>query len=193
VNKLTKAQRDQLICIAIGTVGLMAALWYFGVTAKQSELAVTRQKSAKMLQNLHDAEALIRRQGEIGATLTSRSELLAKREAELAPDRDTYAWLINTMNNFVQSRRGVNIDTYSQPEISDAGILPNFPYRWATFHLRGTGYYQDIGKFFADFENTFPYFRIQNPTLTANIGAGMEAEKLSVAFDLVAPVTSSGP
>ena len=61
MNKLTKQQRDQLISIAIGTVMVMAALWYFGVTAKQVELSATRQKSAEMSKKLHDAEALMRR------------------------------------------------------------------------------------------------------------------------------------
>jgi Tfp pilus assembly protein PilO len=193
VNKLTKTQRDQLLLIAGGTVALMGLLWYFGVTAMQDELAATRRKSAEMRQKLRDAEALMRREDEISATLRSRSELLARREAGLAPDRDAYAWLINTVNGFIQSRKGVNIDTYSQPEISDVGIIPKFPYRWATFHLKGTGYYHDFGRFFADFENAFPYFRIQNLNISANSGAGMEAEKLSVTFDLVAPVASSGP
>ena len=193
MNKLTKAQRDQLLAIAMATIMVMVALWYFGVTAMQAELVRTRQKSAEMQKKLHDAEVLMRREDEISGTLHSRSELLAKREAGLAPDRDSYAWLINTVNAFIQSRKGVNIDTYSQPEISDIGIIPRFPYRWATFHLKGTGYYHDFGRFFADFENAFPYFRIQGLIITANSGAGMEAEKLSVTFDLVAPVASSGP
>jgi hypothetical protein len=191
VNKLSKAQRDQLIGIGMGALMLMGLLWYFGVTDRQHELAVTRKKTVEMRQKLHDAEALMRRGDEISGTLQTRSQLLAKREAGLAPDRDAYVWVLDTVNAFIQSRKGVNIDSYSQPEVSDTGIIPRFPYRWATFHLKGTGYYQDFGKFFADFENAFPYFRIQNLTMSANAGPGMEAEKLSVAFDLVAPVATS--
>ena len=70
------------------------------------------------------------------------------------------------------------IDTYSQPEISDVGIIPKFPYRWATFHVKGSGYYQDLGRFFADFENNFPYFRVQNPVLTANVRLEHAAGKI---------------
>lgn len=193
MTKLSKAQQDQLTAIGMGVVIAIGALWYFGVTAKQKELAGTRQKTAEMQKKLHDAETLMRRGDEIGETLQTRSDLLAKREAGLAPDRDSYAWLINSVNAFIQSRKGVNIDSYSQPEISDTGMIPKFPYRWATFHLRGSGYYHDLGKFFADFENSYPYFRIQNVVLSANVGAAMEAEKLSVTFDLVAPVTATGP
>ncbi len=191
MNKLSKTQRDQLLGIAMGTVMLMAALWYFGVTAKQKELIATRQKSAEMQKKLHEADSLMRREGEIGGTLQSRGELLARLETGLAPDRDAYAWLINSMNTFLQTHKGMAIDTYSQPEISEDGIIPKFPYRWATFHVKGSGYYHDLGRFFADFENNYPYFRVQNPVLTANTGAGMQPEKLSVSFDIVAPVISS--
>jgi hypothetical protein len=124
----------------------------------------------------------------MSSELAEVSDKLAKREVTLAPDRDTYAWIINTINPFIQARKGVNIYSYSQPEISDSGLIPSFPYRWATFHLKGTGYYQDFGKFFADFENSFPYFRIQNLEILGNNGPGTEAEKLSFSFDVVAPV-----
>jgi Tfp pilus assembly protein PilO len=191
MNKLTKAQREQLLAMSIGAVMLIGLLWYFGVMSMNDTLAATRKKTAKMQTTLSDAEMWIRREGDIQETLHARNEILAKREAVLAPDRDTYAWLINTMNTFLQSRKGINIDTYSQPEFTDSGILSKFPYRWATFHLRGSGYYQDIGDFFRDFENEFPYFRIENPALTVNIGPGIEPEKLSVSFDIVAPVVSS--
>lgn len=164
---------------------------YFGVTAKQQELVATQKKSAEMKKKLDDATALMRREDEIGSTLHSRTELLAQREAGLAPDRDAYSWVINTVNNFVASRKNISIDTCSQPEISETGLIPKFPYRWATFHIKGTGFYQDLGRFFADFENSFPYFQIQNPVLSANAGPGLEPEKLSVAFDLVAPVTAT--
>ncbi len=195
MNKLTKAQRDQLIAIGIGTVMVMAALWYFGVTAKQDELAATRRKLADMTKKLHDAETLMRREDEISGTLHARTTILAQREGGLAPDRDAYSWLINTVNNFLQAHKDsdhVNIDSYSQPEISENGLIPKFPYRWATFHVKGSGYYEEIGKFFADFENAFPYFQILNPVLSANAGPGLEPEKLSVSFDLVAPVNGSG-
>jgi len=193
MNKLSKAQREKLIGVAVGAIAVMALLWYFGVNAKEEELSHTRDKTAQMEKRLRDAESLIRQGDAIGENLNHRAEILQKREAGLAPDRDTYIWIINTINPFIQSRKGVNIYSYSQPEFSDTGLIPGFPYRWATFHLKGTGYYQDFGKFFADFENSFPYFRIQNMDMSVNAGPGLEAEKLSVYFDVVAPVINSVP
>ncbi len=191
MNKLTKTQRDRILGILIATPVVMALLWYFVVQAEQVQLAGTEKKVAEMKEKLRNAEGTMRKGEEIADKLQARSDLLAKREATLAPDRDAYVWIISTMNPFILPRKGVSIYAYSQPEISDVGILPNFPYRWATFHLKGTGFYHEFGTFFADLENQFPYFRIQNIEVAANTGPGVEPEKLNFNFDLVTPVVAS--
>jgi hypothetical protein len=48
------------------------------------------------------------------------------------------------------------------------------------------GYYHEFGKFFADFENAFPYFIIQNVEIAPS-GQAEGQEKLSYTFDIVAP------
>jgi Tfp pilus assembly protein PilO len=189
--KLSKLQRDQLIGVAGGTVALVALLWYFGVTAKQDELSKTEKSTAQMQDTLRGAENKIRQGEDIAGQLQARIQLLEKREAMLASNIDPYSWIISTINPFIQARKGVNFYHYSQPDISDAGIIPDFPYKWATFHLEGTGFYHDFGKFFSDLENNFPYFRVQNLSLTANSTAGGEQEKLNVAFELVVPIKAS--
>jgi hypothetical protein len=189
--KLSKLQQQQLGGIAAGTVVLIAALWWFGVMATQAQLLRTRENTASVLKTLKDAEAEMSRAFEISTKLQARADLLNKREATLAPDRDAYAWIITQMNPFIQSRKGVNIYSYSQPEVSDVGILQNFPYKWATFHLKGTGYYYEFGRFFADLENEFPYFRVQNLAVAANSTPGVDAEKLAYTFDLIVPMTSN--
>jgi hypothetical protein len=190
-SKFSKTQRDQLIGISAGTVALMAILWYVGVTAKQAELSKTEKSTVLMRDTLRRAEGTMSQGEQIAGELAEKTQLLDKRESLLAPDRDAYAWIISTINPFIQSRKGVNIYHYSQPEVSDLGIIPEFPYKWAAFHLEGTGYYHDFGKFFADLENNFPCFRVQNLEIGANTTAGADAEKLSVNFDLVVPVKSS--
>jgi Tfp pilus assembly protein PilO len=191
MNRMTKQQKERIGMIAFGTVVIIAVLWIFGVMAKQTELERTREKTRMVRKTLKDAEAEMSRGQEIAAKLQMRSDILAKREATLAPDRDAYAWIIQQINPFIQSMAGVNIPTYSQPEVNDLGILPGFPYKWATFHLRGSGYYYEFGRFFADLENTFPYFRVQNLAISANSTPGVDPEKLAYTFDLVVPMTST--
>jgi hypothetical protein len=189
--KLSKQQQERMGAIAFATAAIIAGLWWFGVMAKQAELLRTRENTQTVTKTLKDAEAEMRRGSEIAAQLEVRSDLLAKREATLAPDRDAYAWIIGEINPFIQTRKGVNIYSYSQPDVSDVGIIGGFPYKWATFHLKGTGYYYEFGRFFADLENAFPYFRVQNLTITAGAVASTDAEKLAYTFDLVVPMTSS--
>jgi Tfp pilus assembly protein PilO len=189
--KLSKTQRDQMLGIAVGTVALVALLWYFGVTAKQQELSKTERNTAQMRDTLNGAENKIRQGEDIAGKLQARVQLLEKREGMLASNIDPYSWIISTINPFIQSRKGVNFYRYSQPEIGDIGVIPDFPYKWATFHLDGTGYYHDFGKFFADLENNFPYFRVQNLSLAANSTTTGEAEKLNVSFELVVPIKAS--
>ena len=191
MSKISKTQRDQLIGIAAGTVGLMGVLWYVGVTAKQEELSKTEKSTAQMRDTLKKAEGTMHNADEVAGKLEARTRLLEKRESLLAPDRDAYAWIISTINPFIQSHKGVNIHHYSQPEVADMGIIPDFPYKWASFHLDGSGYYHDLGKFFADLENNFSCFRVQNLQMGAMTGLGGEPEKLSVSFDLVVPVKPS--
>ena len=191
MNKLSKQQQERLGIISFTTVVIIAALWWFGVMAKQAELERTRENTRTVSRTLKDAEVEMSRGSEIAAQLQARSDLLGKRESTLAPDRDAYAWIIGQINPFIQSRKGVNIYSYSQPEVSDVGIIAGFPYKWATFHLKGTGYYYEFGRFFADLENEFPYFRVQNLAIAANSSPGVDAEKLAYTFDLVVPMTSS--
>jgi len=192
VNKLlTKNQRERIQGVIIGTPIVMAMLWYFVVQAEQIKLKASGQKLAGVQQKLAKAETVMRQEVAIADTLQARGDLLAKREATLAPDRDAYAWIISTINPFILNRKGVSIYAYTQPDVSDQGLLSDFPYRWATFHLKGTGFYQEFGAFFADLENSFPYFRVQNLEVSANTGPGVEAEKLNFSFDLITPVVTT--
>jgi Tfp pilus assembly protein PilO len=186
--KFSKTQRDQMIGIAVGTVVLLALLWFFGVMAKQDELSRTENNAAHMRDTLKAAESKIRQGEDIAGQLQARTQLLEKREGMLASNIDPYSWIISTINPFIQSRKGVNFYQYSQPVISDTGIVSDFPYKWATFNLAGSGYYHDFGKFFADLENDFPYFRVQNLNMSANASSAGDAEKLNVSFELVVPI-----
>jgi membrane protein YdbS with pleckstrin-like domain len=59
----------------------------------------------------------------------------------------------------------VDIPQFSREVAVEPGILPRFPYKAVLFNVRGTAYYHDLGKFLADFENTYPYMRVQNVEL----------------------------
>jgi hypothetical protein len=179
--------------IAVGAVVAMGALWYLVVTAQQEKLHAIQLKCDKIADTLRSAGALIRRGQQIGEELTNRLEILQKREADLAPEHAPYDWMISRLPQFIASRDGVKIPSggIGSPDISEKGLLPGFPYKWATFHIKGVGYYREFGKFFADLENTFPYYRIQNVDISA-APPGEDKDKLSFNFDLVTPLVPLG-
>jgi Tfp pilus assembly protein PilO len=82
----------------------------------------------------------------------------------------------------------VDVPEIGQPNVSEMDLLPNFPYKQLQFTLRGTGYYHDIGKFIADFENKYPHMRVVNLELEL---VGTDTEKLSFKMDIVALVNTA--
>jgi hypothetical protein len=191
VSKRRKAQWYRAVGVLIGTSVLLALLWFHGLRAEQDRLEGLQQKAAAAKEKLRRSDPLRRRTKEIADELEACSRVLERREAILAPNGDAYAWIMNTMHAFSQSRRGVRIESYSQPQVASVGLLPKFPYKWATFHVRGTGYYHEFGCFFADLENTFPHFQIQNVVIAPNTRPDAEPETLTFNFDLVTPVVAS--
>lgn len=193
MNKLSKMQQERIAIVAVCAPLLMAALWFLGVKKQQEKLQQIAKDTTTMNAKLDKAETAMEHSQQIASDLDAHRQLLQKREATMSPDRDAYAWIIETINPFIQPRKGVNIYSYSQADFSDTGIIPDFPYRWATFHLKGSGYYYEFGRFFADLENTFPYFRVQGLQIGANTGPAGEPEKLGYTFDIVTPVTTNSP
>jgi hypothetical protein len=95
-----------------------------------------------------------------------------------------------TMNRFRADRK-VDIPQFSREVTTEIGVFPKFPYKAALFNVRGTAHFHDLGKFIADFENTYPYLRVQNLDLepaaqTAATSAPTEPEKLSFKMEIVA-------
>jgi hypothetical protein len=75
------------------------------------------------------------------------------------------------------------------PVIGEMNMLPAFPYHQATSTVTGSAYYFDFGRFVADFENQFPYMRIQNLNLEPS-GAADDPEKLSFRMEIVTLIKS---
>src|SRR5205807_7016241 len=107
-----------------------------------------------------NAQRLVSSVAEIKKNLDASSQELKRIEDTMASG-DMYSWIILTINKFRADRK-VEIPQFSREVPTEVGVLPKFPYHAALFNVRGTAYYHDLGKFLADFENSFPYIRVQN-------------------------------
>lgn len=196
MNNLPKAKRDQLILVVVVTLMILGALIFFVVDAQYSELKRTKMKTETMRAKLNQADKLSRTESDLQVRLQQVIKDLSAKETGLAPDHDTYAWLLQNMAQFLSVHRGAGVTPagISQPDISETTMMPKFAYKQATFHVKGNGYFHDIGRFVADLENEFPYVRVQNIEMSRATGVpGGDPEKLGVGFDLVMLMQPSTP
>src|SRR5437667_5663009 len=195
MKNLSKEKRDRLVLIALGTVACMVALYYVVIKTQQK----TRAKIAKEIideQNKVDnAQRLISSTADLQKKLDGSLRDLRTIEDGMASG-DMYSWIITTINKFRADRK-VDIPQFSREVPTEVGVLPKFPYRAALFNVRGTAYFHDFGKFIADFENAFPFIRIQNLELEAAASSSAtstgDPEKLAFRMEIVTlvnPVTA---
>ena len=187
MKNLPKEKRDHLILIAVGTVVCVVALWYIVIKTQNK----TRERIAKEIvvqkNKVDNARRLIASTVEIQKRLDGSMQDLKAIEETMASG-DMYSWIITTINKFRADRR-VDIPQFSREVPSEVGVLPKFPYRAALFNVRGTAYFHDLGKFLADFENSFPYLRVQNlelePASASSATSTGDSEKLAFRMEIV--------
>jgi len=185
MKNISKVKKQQIVIVLLAAGLVIAGLWFFVVKSQQTKLAAVRKKTLEMKQTVEKAEDLLKKSDEIENTLEIDTKALEMIEDGMASG-DIYLWLINTINKFNVARKITFLD-FQREILGEVGILPKFPYKAATFPVKGVGHYHELGKFLAEFENSFPYVRVQNLELTpATAKAGSdEIENLNFKFEIV--------
>lgn len=180
-----RGKRRQVVLVGLVTACVLVAMG-FGLIAPQQRslktLAASMEASQRKLDTVRKALAGAPKLEE---QLAAESARLAEHEEYMATG-DYYSWVINQIRQFKLSYR-VDIPQFG-PIVgpADMPMLPNFPYKQVTLSVGGTGYFHDIGRFIADYENEFPYSRIQNleiePAVAQSAG---DKEKLLFRMEIV--------
>ncbi len=195
MNKISKDKRNRLILVGAITAIVIAALWFLVIGEQQDTLAEMASKSLKLTESISKAEGVIKTQASVEQSLAEHMEALQVKENEMAPEDDPYAWMLDVMNRFCQGRQIVW--TLDKPEFRLAEVVPGFSYKTAVFHFKATAFFNVIGKFSADFENTYRLSQIRSVSITpvggiASVRAGAapasDDETLAVEFFIVTPV-----
>lgn len=203
MKHLPKEKRDRLILVVIGTLAAIAALYWGVVRVQRQTLVALAEKHNDEEIKVSNAQRLASSTAELKANLEVVNEKLKAIESTM-PSGDMYSWIILTINSFKENGgHKVDIPQFSREVASEVGIIAKFPYRAAVFHVRGTAFFDDFGRFVADFENTFPYMRIQNIDLEPSSGSSgnrdgtsvsaEDAEKLAFKFEIVTLVNPVNP
>jgi len=184
MNNLFKEKTNQLIIVAAGTAALLAVIIFGLIRSQYHSLSQIKNDTSAAQTQLQNVTDTIKRSDTVEAELIDASYNLSQGEQDMASG-DIYAWTYDTIRRFKAQYKDVDIPQIGQPEIGDVDLLPNFPYKQVKFVVSGTAYYHDLGKFVADFENSFPHIRLINLTLQP---AGAGNEKLSFSMDIIALV-----
>ena len=181
-----RQKRTQLYLALAGAVLLIGGIAFGLIHPQFSKLSDVRIQTKAARDRLETYQRLIQQSDTISNQLAGMTVQLAQAETDLATG-DVYAWTIDTIHHFKAGYK-VDVPEIGQPSVGPMDMFPNFPYRQIRFNLRGAGYYHDIGKFIADFENTYPHMRVVNLDI---VPLGTDTEKLSFNMDIVALVKTS--
>jgi hypothetical protein len=184
MSKLPLDKRNKILMVAAATLVTSAVLWFLLIRPLQASLSNLHHLVRDAREQVDRGTRTIAAGKNVAGALESASARLKTAEAAMASG-DLYAWMIQTLNQFKLSYT-VDIPQISREMPCDVGVLPQFPYKAASFIARGTAYYHDLGKFLAGLENSFPYARLQNLELEPIYSLkGDEEERLSFKFELV--------
>jgi hypothetical protein len=197
MKHLPKEKRDRLIMVTIVTIACLAGIWYGLIANQRKSIDRLAKDIAEQKMKVTNAERLVATAPELKKNQEMLQAKLQTIEEGMASG-DMYSWIIQTMRKFCAGRN-VEIPQFSREVPGEVGILPKFPYKAATFTLRGSAYFHDLGQFIADFENSFPYIRVQNLELDSGASSAANAtttgttqptdgEKLSFKMEVVALV-----
>ncbi|MGA9777770.1 MAG: hypothetical protein ACLPRE_03685 [Limisphaerales bacterium] len=186
--KLPKDKRNQLVLVLVCTLGVIGLMWSELIQPRYSALAqiVASQNVAEA--KLGGIQTAINHASNTATELTNVTRTLSEAESDMASG-DLYSWTYNTMRLF-KSQYQVDIPEIGHPDVGPVDLFSSFPFKQVKFTITGTAYYHDLGKFIADFENTYPHIRVVNLQIQPS-DATDGAEKLSFRMDIIALVKST--
>jgi len=180
-----KEKRNQFILVILGTLAVLGLIGLLLIRPQYQNLSAMHKATADERDKLQKIKDTIKKAGDTSTLLSNATVNLKLAEDDMATG-DTYAWVYDTIRKFKASYR-VDIPTVGQPTVGDVDMLAQFPFKQTRVTINGTAYYHELGRFIADFENTFPHIRVVNLTIEPN-GSDNGNEKLSFRMDVVALV-----
>ena len=183
MKRLPRDKRNQLITVILVTVAILALIGFSLIRPQfdsLSQIAKAKKAADSKLQSIKHS---ITNSEAIANEWNETNNALAHAEEDMASG-DLYSWTYDTIRHFKQSYR-VEIPEVGHPTIGESDLLSSFPYKQIQFTIIGTVYYHDLGKFVADFENSFPHSRMVRLVVQPATSPDSNSEKLSFRMEIV--------
>lgn len=192
--KLTAEKKQYLALVGIVTIGILAALYFAVMSGQFEKIAALDKQIAEAAANVDKAKKAINKSNAILEELQQLTNILNEIETNNMPDQsDMYAWFVDNLRKFlVPYQNQISVPFRSREVIGEVGMFPTFPYKSATFSIRGEGTFHQFGRFLADLENKYQYFRVQRIVLTPIFSETTGSQgKLQFEMDIVTLVKTN--
>lgn len=184
MKRLSPTKRNQLIMVVLATIGLICGIYFMLIQPQYEKNKEVARDTVAARVELEKTKELISKREATSAALEVTLLQLSHAEEDIAVG-DIYSWTYDTIRQF-KAKYQLEIPSVGQPVIGPVDLIGITPYKQARVTLNGTGYYHDIGKFIADFENAFPHIRLVNLSMDPIAGTpGTTVEKLNFKMDIV--------
>jgi len=181
-----KEKRTQFILVILGTLVVLGLIGFMLIQPQYQNLSRIYKTVSNERDKLQKIKDTIKKAGDTSILLSNATVNLTAAEDDMATG-DNYAWTYDLIRKFKTSYR-VDIPTIGQPSPGDVDLLAPFPFKQIRITISGTAYYHDLGRFIADFENTFPHIRVVNLAIEPINATEGGNEKLNFRMDIVALV-----
>jgi len=189
LKALSAEKKQHLAAVGMGTVLALVALYMLLIAPARQALAQLQTQTAEAEKKYTDADRLVRRGPAVQEELDRLEARLNSIEAGMV-DSDPVQWIRSTEIKFrAQAPYAVDIPNFPFRGQGDMTMIPDFPYRAASYLFGGSAYYHDLGRYLADWENQFPYMRILNLEITPDDPGPFAAttddrERLNFTFEV---------
>jgi hypothetical protein len=185
MNKLSQEKRNQLTIALVATTAVVAGVWLLLINPQRQSIGRLSAQRTTLERKLGEVTRTMREAQQVDDDLADSKKALAQIEGGMAAG-DLYSWAISTIRRFRADYK-VDIPQFSKIDgPKPMTLFPDFPYKQATLTIGGSAYFDDFGKFVADFENEFPYMQLLNLTLEPVVSANPgDDQRLSFKMDVV--------
>lgn len=185
-------KKQQILLIALGTAFIIVILLYTLIHFLQRIRESANDKIDSSQAKLDKYRSMVAKSDAIQTMMTNLWQEVEIVEVSV-PKGDVYLWMLKNVEKFGAGSK-IEFNQVEPPRSGEPDSIPTLPYPTAVFTVSGVAYYHDFGLFLADFENSFPFARLQSLDLepAAYGRAGdQEKEKLRFKFEFNTPAKPS--
>lgn len=189
IKQLSSQKKQHFALVLVGTVLALSVTFFVIISPTNAGIAKLKGDLEAAEKKYSDAAKLVRSAEAEEGKLAAREIQLGAIESTMVSG-DINLWIRLTYEKFrTQAPYKVEIPNFPPPVLGNMEMIPDFPYKAATYRVSGTAFYHDLGKFLSDFENFFPFMRVLNLEITpedelGTLNTGVDRERLRFSFEL---------